>query len=39
MMEVNKITSLFDTAWAKKQMDELNRRYNLYARKGGRTLE
>ncbi len=39
MMEVNKVTSLFDTAWAKKQMDELNRRYNLYARKGGRTSE
>ncbi len=39
MMEVNKVTSLFDDAWAKKQMDELNKRYNLYARKGGRTSE
>ena len=39
MLEVNKVTALFDTAWAKKQMDEVKKRYNLYVRKGGRPSE
>ena len=39
MLEVNKVTALFDTAWAKKQMGEVKKRYNLYVRKGGRPTE
>ena len=39
MMEVNKVTSLFDKNLAKKQMDELNRFYTIYAQKGGKPLE
>lgn len=39
MMEVNKVTTLFDKNLAKKQLDELNRFYTIYAQKGGKPLE
>ena len=39
MMEVNNVTTLFDKNLAKKQMDELNRFYTIYAQKGGKPLE
>ncbi len=39
MMEITKVTETYDKALAKKQINELNKYYSMYAQKGGKTLE
>ncbi|MFZ1237291.1 MAG: DUF2723 domain-containing protein [Prevotella sp.] len=39
MMEITKVTVTYDKALAKKQINELNKYYSMYAQKGGKTLE
>lgn len=39
MMEVNKVTQLFDAKLAEKQMKELDRLYTIYTQKGGKGFQ